>query len=162
MWESFKVIIQHFSGTLTLILVDTLSFCVALRIFMNESLKVESNVKMMYIAVFLTIISLISTIKLMSGSKSPSLLYNYAKLEGFDDDSDLDDEESDDEFYSEDLDSDEDLSEDSVGNKVNEEKSIHVESNKDEILDINISFDDSESIKGFDSTYESSGRVTLD
>ena len=96
MWNTVKTILNTLGGTFGLLVVDTFSFCMALRIYMDQSTQVESDIKMMYLAVFFTIIALLSTLKLLSGGGHTTTLLNYAKQEGFDDfNYDLEDEESD-------------------------------------------------------------------
>lgn len=159
MWNTVKTILNTLGGTFGLLVVDTFSFCMALRIYMDQSTQVESDIKMMYLAVFFTIIALLSTLKLLSGGGHTTTLLNYAKQEGFDDfNYDLEDEESDSETKTLNLSDYE-----SIGEEEDEDIEEVEEESKDVVFDYKINFDDnSETLKKFDTTSVNLERASLD
>lgn len=163
MWNTVKTILNTLGGTFGLLVVDTFSFCMALRIYMDQSTQVESDIKMMYLAVFFTIIALLSTLKLLSGGGHNTALLNYAKQEGFDDfNYDLEDEEEDGESDSETKTLNLSDSE-SIGEEEDEDIEEVEEESKDLVFDYKIDFDDnSETLKKFDTTSVNLERASLD
>lgn len=159
MWNTVKTILNTLGGTFGLLVVDTFSFCMALRIYMDQSTQVESDIKMMYLAVFFTIIALLSTLKLLSGGGHTTTLLNYAKQDGFDDfNYDLEDEESDSETKTLNLSDYE-----SIGEEEDEDIEEVEEESKDVVFDYKINFDDnSETLKKFDTTSVNLERASLD
>jgi len=104
-------------GTLTLLLIDVISFCLALRLFITQSLAEAPNKKLMVAAAVLSIVATCVTNKLLT-SKRPIEMKDYAKDEGFDDDAvglsadSINFEAKDDSYYTDDFESDEDYDED--------------------------------------------------
>lgn len=132
MLRVLRTMLDTIGGTLALLLIDVISFCLALRLFITQSLSEAPNKKMMVAAAVLSIVATCVTNKLLS-SKKPVHIANYAKDEGFDDDETLglsadsiNFEAKDDSYYKEDFDSDEDYDEDYDIGEEEEEVRYHV------------------------------------
>lgn len=73
-------------GTLALLFIDTISFCVALRLFISQSLAETPDKKLMILGLALAFVVILVTNRLLSSKKNLGLP-DYAKDEGFDSDS---------------------------------------------------------------------------
>lgn len=169
MWDTVKIMLSSLGGTLGLILIDTFSLCMALRLFMEQSTQVEPDIKTMYLAVFFTIVATLTTLKLLSGGHSNGL-YDYAKQNGFDDDLDSDEDEEEEIEEPKKVKSVSDLSSSGsldniefLEDEVDNENSKEVNKESNSFFDIKIDFDDdSSTLKKFGSGNKSSQRASLD
>lgn len=85
MMRLLRNMISAVGGTLTLLFIDTISFCVALRLFISQSMTETPDKKLIVLGLVLAIVATFVTNRLLSSKKNMGFK-DYTKDEGFDTD----------------------------------------------------------------------------
>jgi hypothetical protein len=160
MWETIKSILSSIGGTLFLFFIGTLSFCIAMRIFIMQSLTGTKDTRLTYLALLLVILTTLITRKLISPNQKE--IHDYAKEEGFDENSRTRTDEDSDMELSEgeeltDLslidDEDENIEDEDEEEADSEyemdEDDTDEENSSQSSFDVSLDFDDSDSLQKF-------------